>query len=126
MGSRLGKLKSRPQFLNVSRSRQKFVASSLILQTRAHGDLELSDETVEPIRVGYTVSRKVGKAVVRNRIKRRLRAAVEEVLPVHAAGDRDFVLIGRRSAYAKPFPAIVADLKRALQGVDAYRERTES
>jgi ribonuclease P protein component len=68
-----------------------------------------------PPRVGFTVSRKVGGAVERNRVRRRLR---EIVRLSDAAGFRagsDYVVVGRRSALALPFARLAADLSGALR-----------
>lgn len=74
------------------------------------------------MRYGLTVSRKVGGAVVRNRARRRLRAAACAVLAEHAAPGHDFVLIGRPATVDRPFPALLDDLATALRRVGAWRE----
>lgn len=74
-----------------------------------------------PVRVGFTVSRKVGNAVVRNRVRRRLRAAVERIFPAHAKEGRDFVVIGRAKGFKRPFSALLNDLTVALKRLDAYK-----
>jgi len=86
---------------------------------RDAGDTE-TPET--PFRVGFTVSRKVGSAVARNRARRRLRAAAGAVLPAHARGGHDYVLIGRTATLKRPYRALVGDLEKALRKLDAYDE----
>lgn len=66
------------------------------------------------MRLGITVTKKVGNAVRRNRVRRRLRAAAVQVLPVHAKLGYDYVLIGRAATLTRPFPDLLADLGRAL------------
>ena len=67
-------------------------------------------------RVGYTVTKKVGNAVVRNRIRRRLREAVR----LHAAADmtpgNDYVIVGREELASAPFAEIAAELSRRIRG----------
>jgi ribonuclease P protein component len=74
------------------------------------------------VRVGFTVSRKVGGAVERNRVRRRLRVVARSVLPSTAKGGYDYVLIGRRAALTRPFEGLIADLKESLRRVKAARE----
>lgn len=66
-------------------------------------------------RVGYTVTRKVGNAVVRNRIRRRLKEAVR----THAADDmapgNDYVIIGRKDVLSAPFSQLKAELSRRIR-----------
>lgn len=71
------------------------------------------------MRVGFTVSRKVGNAVARNRARRRLRAAVDRVMPMRARPGNDFVVIGRAATLTRPFECLVGDLTTALQRLDA-------
>jgi ribonuclease P protein component len=68
-------------------------------------------------RFGFTVTRQIGKAVDRNRIRRRLKAAVRGVGPDHAKGNFDYVLIARKPALTSAFGAIVSDLVKALERV---------
>jgi len=69
------------------------------------------------VRFGYTVTKKLGGAVVRNRIRRRLKAAVGLVAPKLARSGHDYVLVARLAAYDRAFPELKKDLERALQRV---------
>ena len=66
------------------------------------------------VRVGFTVTKKIGNAVVRNRMKRRLRALVRDIFPLHAVAGADHVLIGRSSGIERDFASLASELRRAL------------
>lgn len=72
-------------------------------------------------RVGFTVSKKIGGAVERNRLKRRLRALARETLPKHGIEGADHVLIGRRDGLERSFAHMRADLEKALRRCAAPR-----
>jgi len=74
---------------------------------------ERSDDDAT-VRVGFTVTRKIGNAVVRNRMKRRFRALVRDTFPGHAIAGADHVLIGRSSGIERDYATLAAELKRAL------------
>ena len=75
------------------------------------------DDDNEAIRVGYTVTKKIGNAVVRNRIKRRFRALAQEILPTMGVAGADHVLIGRADGLTRDFAKLKADLVKALAKV---------
>jgi ribonuclease P protein component len=69
------------------------------------------------MRLGITVTKKIGGAVVRNRMKRRFRALAREVLPVRGIPGADHVLIGRAGGIERDFALLRADLENALARV---------
>lgn len=107
-GHRPERLLKRAQFLAVRRGERRR-GRLFLVEALDRGD-------GGPPRVGYTVTKKVGNAVVRNRIRRRLKEAVR----VHAAADmaagNDYVIVGRIEALAAPFGQIRAELSRRLRG----------
>jgi ribonuclease P protein component len=119
--SGLGRLKRRAEFLRVAGAGRKSVTPGLILQVAPQPDAAASPEGWA-LRVGFTASRKVGIAVERNRARRRLRAAVQQVMALHAAPGRDYVLIARAGTVGRPFAALLGDLEAALRQAGAYRE----
>lgn len=124
MGRGPARLKRRSDFLRVAGAARKWVAPGLILQVRPH-DGETPTPALPSIRVGFTVSRKVGGAVVRNRARRRLHAVVAAIMPDHAAAGRDYVLIGRAGTVRRPFAALTGDLETALKRLGAWRNGEE-
>ncbi|MBS0559419.1 MAG: ribonuclease P protein component [Proteobacteria bacterium] len=101
------RLKRRAEFLRVAAKGVKAPASGLVLQA-------LAREDDEPARIGFTVTRKVGNAVVRNRVRRRLREAARLVLADQPIAGADLVLIGREGTIRRDFKALQADLRRTL------------
>jgi len=82
----------------------------------------------EPARFGFTVTKKVGNAVVRNRIRRRLREAVRLAGAAEAAAGTNYVIVGRRAALTLEFDRLVADLLSGLatlQKPDGKKRRSE-
>ena len=114
----IGRLKTRPEFLKVAASRCKWVAPGLILQVLQRGSTEQSSDHSaqcgEDLRVGFTVSRKVGNAVKRNRARRRLRAVVDEVMPELGRPGHDYVVIGRGSTLTRDFEDLKSDLRVSI------------
>ena len=122
----VARLKRRPDFLRVAGGRQKWVAPGLILQALRQDDSKPSTEGIASARVGFTASAKVGNAVVRNRARRRMRAAAASVLPRHAAAAHDYVLIARAGTLKRRFADLVADLEAGLKRLGLYREDAEA
>jgi ribonuclease P protein component len=127
----LRRLKTRPEFLKVAATGAKWVTPGLVLQARqrpaarpretapqgAASEGTPSEAEAEQPRVGFTVSRKVGNAIRRNRARRRLRAAAMEVLPEHGRSGCDYVLIGRAGTLDRRYADLVMDLRTAIERI---------
>jgi ribonuclease P protein component len=111
---RLTTLKKRSDFLAANRGKRAPMPGFVLL-VRPRGD---DDPTM---RVGFTVTKKIGNAVVRNRMKRRLRAIARELLPTDGIAGADHVLIGRQGGNEREFGALRLDLARALRKLGSQR-----
>jgi len=98
------RLRQRADFLAAAAA-MKVATAAFVLQVRKRND-------EGPLRVGFTVSRRVGTAVERNRVRRRLKEVVRLCAGLPAGND--YVLVGRREALSRPFDAMVEDFKRAI------------
>ena len=83
-------------------------------------------QKVGHVGVGFTISKKVGNAVQRNRVRRRLKEAVRQILPRKAQENTDYVLIGRTEALTRPFPEILNDLRISLERIERIEPGTSS
>lgn len=115
--STVSRLPNRSDFLRIAAGKRRWAAPGLVLQVAPRPD----DARVDPhaVRVGFTATRKVGNAVIRNRARRRLRAAVRAVIAPDARPDCDYVVIARAATAARPYDKLLADLKTALRKCDA-------
>ena len=107
------RLKKRADFLRVARIGMRHVSPGLILLS-APQDMTNVDPSRPTIGIGFTASKKVGNAVTRNRVKRRLRAAVREVIHHNATPNRDYVVIGRGKTVDRPFENLKSDLIKGI------------
>ena len=103
------RLKNRSDFLkarNGARSHERAFVLQLV---------DRKDDVGKCLRVGFTVTKKTGNAVERNRIKRRLRDALKLAEVPASCSRKDAVFIARRSALTLPFEALVEDISHGLQ-----------
>jgi ribonuclease P protein component len=126
------RLKRRADFLRAAAGK-RFHGKAFTLQAarRAQtgpaglGETGESGLSAEPPRFGFTVTKKIGNAVVRNRIRRRLREAVRTLDPLPARAGHDYVMIARAEALGSAFAALQAELVRALGRIEAGKTRAE-
>ncbi len=107
------RLRQRADFLAAA-SGIKVPAAAFVLQARKRAD-------DGPVRLGFTVSKKVGNAVERNRVRRRLREIVRLSGASRMQSGHDYVLVGRRAALKVPFARIAEDFDSALRRLQAGR-----
>ena len=101
-------LRHRADYLRAAKAQRQGTAGFLV-QARDRGDGSAK------VRVGFTCSKKIGNAVMRNRAKRRLRALSREVLATRARPGWDYVLVARPDAtISRAWPELCADLMQAL------------
>jgi ribonuclease P protein component len=119
--SKLSTLKTRSEFLRL-RGGSRFAGRSFVLECRlrepAPGSAAGRSLQNGP-RFGFTVTKKLGNAVVRNRIRRRLKAAVQVALLRTELPDFDYVVIARQPAFDAPFEILSADFCKALSAIHA-------
>lgn len=111
-------LKRRREFLAVAKG-EKAAAPTVVVQARRR-----SAEEAAPARLGFTATKKLGNAVERNHIKRRLRAAARLVAAQHARPGCDYVLIGRVATGEARFSKLVADLTGAFKRVNTGLDKS--
>lgn len=109
-------LKNRRDFVRVAQG-IRMVVSTVILQAAP----SLSEEQT-PFKVGFTTTKKIGGAVVRTRVRRRLRAVVREVFPQNAKDNVEYVLIGRVNTAFCPYKTLKSDVKWALKKANTMIE----
>ena len=105
-------LKKRAEFLRL-RGGPRCATPGFVLEARPRP----GDEAAPEPRFGFTVTKQIGKAVVRNRIRRRLRAVVRATAAAHALPRYDYVLIARGAAFTRPFPDLKKELEQAFRRV---------
>lgn len=107
----MDRLRKRRDFLAAAKG-ERAGSANLMLQGRARRDGDAP-------RLGFTVTKKNGNAVMRNRIRRRLREAARKVLPEDARPGHDYVIVAREQALRAPFADLVRDLSRAVKKIHA-------
>ena len=112
------RLKRRAEFLRAASKGTKAAMPGVVLQALRHED------ATGPARLGFTVTKRVGNSVVRNRVRRRLREAARVVLRRQPLAGVDLVLIGREGTIARPFTDLIADVEHAL--ARALRNRPDA
>ncbi len=110
----VGRLKRRADFLRAAKGKRWHGRAFSLQASRSR------DDGTDGARIGLTVTKKVGNAVIRNRARRRLREAIRihPAMTVQAA--RDYVLVVRLEAIRLPFSALQDDLAEAFRRIDAF------
>ncbi|MGP9814438.1 ribonuclease P protein component [Rhodopseudomonas palustris] len=105
----MDRLRQRADFIAVA-SGPRISGPAFVLQGRRRDDQG-------PVRVGFTVTKKIGTATERNRIRRRLRELVKRADRGSMLPNSDYVLVGRRAALSRDFAVMLGDLRSALDRI---------
>jgi ribonuclease P protein component len=103
-------IRKRPEFLAANRG-QRFATPGFVLLVHDRKDASVD------IRLGITITKKVGNAVIRNRMRRRFRALMQEMLAVRGKAGADHILIGRGDGIERDFDVLRRDMIRAFERI---------
>ena len=121
MTPRVVRLTQRSDFVHAANHGHKWATPGLVLQFVKTRHLNPTDAIRKngqmKFRIGFTATRRIGGAVVRNRAKRRLREVAARVMPKHAKVGYDYVLIARAATTQRSFHNLIGDLTKALAKV---------
>ena len=109
----LTRILKRPEYLRVKRQGISVAESGLVIQA---APVASSSSYLQP-RVGFTVSKRVGNAVKRNRARRRLKSIASDVLPKEGFQAWDYVFIGRLVTLDRPYDLLLEDARAALRKI---------
>ncbi|NOT70770.1 MAG: ribonuclease P protein component [Hyphomicrobium sp.] len=115
--SPLATLKVRAEYLAVRGGSKASVPACLIEARIRRSDTSKPPASPDPSygpRFGFTVTKKLGNAVTRNRIRRRLKAALTQLAGTHAQDGYDYVVVARAAAFDRAYHDIIADLTKAF------------
>ena len=111
----MDRLKKRADFIAAAQG-PRIARPAFVVQSR------LRDDT-GPARIGFTVTRKVGTATERNRVRRRLREMVRLAGVIAPPSPRDYVIVGRRAALDHEFSVMIEDFRSALMRLTRMKDR---
>ena len=111
-------IKKRADFLAANRGK-RYATPGFVLLVRDRQDGDTA------IRLGITITKKVGKAVIRNRMRRRFRELAREMLADKGKAGADHILIGRDDGIERDFAELRADMKRALEKLSNQNRNAE-
>ncbi len=115
MVAQITSIKKRKDFLEIAKTSLKFPCKSMVL-------MSLKNENSSEMRLGLTVSKKIGTAVVRNLIKRRLRNACAVIMPLKANSEFSYVIIARQQIVNLSFSEIMRDLNYCFKKIHSCDE----
>ncbi len=114
-------LKKREDFVRVAKSGIKSVQKGLILQAAPIPSIKSPSSTSQnSFRIGFTATKKIGNAVIRNRSKRRLREVVSIIMCKNNIENFDFVVIARYNTKDLPFTTLLNSLEKALSDINNH------
>ena len=102
-------MKKHKMFVNVNQNGIKVVAGGMVVQACPNNS--------DMVRIGFTVTKKIGCAVIRNRTRRRFRELVRTAPEIGNMAGFDLIFIGRLSTRERPYPKLRADLVYALNEI---------
>ena len=112
------KLRHNHEFKNVYLKGQRSVTKNFILQSaKPNNTINFNNK----IRLGFIVTKKIGNAVVRNRIRRRLKIVALEVVIEKGLPNRDYVFIGKRDSYNCPYNELLQNVNYALESINCLK-----
>lgn len=115
---KLVSLKKRQEFIDIAKKGDSVATKGLVLQV-----LPFSNENESIINIGFTATKKIGNAVKRNKVKRKLRSLAREIISEKADSKYKYVLIGRYSTTSRKLSDLEKDLKYALHKTGTYLKK---
>lgn len=109
----LNRITQRPDYLKIAATKRRWVTPTMLVQYMPPKNQDNSD--LIPPAIGFTVTKKVGNAVIRNRMRRRLKDAASRLLPNYGQQGARYVLVGREGGIDASFDKILKDLRWALE-----------
>lgn len=111
-------IKKRSDFLAIGKKNTCYYSKSTLILAAKTSEFYLKDREEDFVRIGYTITKKTGNAVVRNKCKRRYREIFRKLAPKLAQKHFDYVILARKEILNCEFAQLESDVKFCLKGIN--------